>query len=102
MAFDMTSGREFEWDERKAESNLAKHGVPFAYAARVFLDPAVIDFDASHPEDGEARRKAVGMIEGSVFAVVYTERGGNTRIISARRCNAKEGRLYDEVQARSE
>jgi uncharacterized DUF497 family protein len=27
----------FEWDDAKAASNLAKHGVPFAFAARVFL-----------------------------------------------------------------
>jgi hypothetical protein len=31
---------EFEWDERKARQNAAKHVVPFEYAARVFLDPA--------------------------------------------------------------
>jgi len=31
--------REFEWDDVKAAANEAKHGVPFAFAARVFLDP---------------------------------------------------------------
>ena len=29
----------FEWDEEKAAQNLAKHKVPFDFAARVFLDP---------------------------------------------------------------
>lgn len=94
--------RDFDWDDAKAASNLAKHGVPFPYAARVFLDPKVIDFDASKPGDCETRRKAVGMIEGRVFTVVYTERDGVTRIISARRCNTKEGRLYGPLQARPE
>ena len=96
MAFD----REFDWDDAKAAGNLAKHGVPFAYAARVFLDPDVIDFDASKPDDGETRRKAVGMVEGRVFTVVYTQRNGVTRIISARRCNTREGKLYGPLQTR--
>jgi uncharacterized protein len=37
----------FEWDDAKAASNLAKHGVPFDYATRVFLDEAIVDFNAS-------------------------------------------------------
>lgn len=90
----MALERDYEWDDAKAASNLAKHGVPFPYAARLFLDPKVIDFDASKPGDGEVRRKAVGVIEGRVFTVVYTERDGLTRIISARRSNAKEERKY--------
>jgi uncharacterized DUF497 family protein len=98
----MTGGRAFEWDDAKAESNLTKHGVPFAYATRVFLDAAMIDIDASREGDGEARRKAVGMIEGRVFTVVYSERAGSIRIISARRCNAKEARVYEALHARPE
>ncbi|WP_332773820.1 BrnT family toxin [Phenylobacterium sp.] len=95
----MNSGRRFEWDDAKAQSNLAKHGVPFTYAARVFLDPDVVDFDASKPEDGEVRRKAVGVIGGRLFAVVYTERDDVIRIISARRCNAAEARRYGPVHS---
>ena len=75
-------------------ANLAKHGVPFVYAAAVFLDPDGIDFDASRPEDGEARRKMVGRIDGRFFTVVYTERGDLIRLISARRANAQEERSY--------
>lgn len=66
---DMASEREFDRDDAKAEGNLAKHGVPFSYATRVFIDAAVVNFDASQPGDGEVRRKAVGMIEGRVFTV---------------------------------
>ena len=95
----MTERRDFEWDEAKAVSNLAKHGVPFAYAALVFLDPDRVDFDASQPELAEVRRKAIGVIEGRVFAVVYTMRGTVIRIISARRCNSKEARAYGSVHS---
>jgi uncharacterized DUF497 family protein len=90
----VTQSHVFEWDEAKALANLAKHGVPFVYAAAVFLDPDGIDFDASRPEDGEARRKMVGRIDGRFFTVVYTERGDLIRLISARRANAQEERSY--------
>lgn len=64
----------------------------------MFRDASIIDFDVAWPGDGEVRRKAVGMIEVCLFTVVYTERDGVTRIISARRCNAKEGKPYGPVQ----
>lgn len=85
---------EFEWDDAKAGSNLAKHGVPFDYAARVFLDPDLVEFDTSRAGDGEVRRKAVGLIEGRLYVVVYTDRAGVSRIISARRTNEMERKAY--------
>ena len=93
----MTDGREFDWDDAKAQANLVKHGVPFPYATRVFLDPRRIEFDVSREGDGEARRKAVGVIEGKLYVVIYTDRGGVHRIISARRTNATEQRAYGPV-----
>ena len=93
----MEGGREFDWDETKARSNLAKHGVPFPYAVRVFLDPNVVDFDASREGDMEVRRKAVGLIDGKLHAVVYVDRGGVRRVISARRTNVTEQRAYGTV-----
>jgi uncharacterized DUF497 family protein len=98
----VAKGRNFEWDDAKAASNLAKHGVSFTYATRVFLDAALIDLDAFQPGDREIRRKAIGMIEGRIFTVVYTVRGSVVRIISARRCSAKEGKAYGSVHSRSE
>lgn len=90
---------EFDWDDLRAASNLAKHGGSLDYAARVFLDEGRVDLDASRSADGEQRRKVVGMIDQRVFALVYTARRGTIRIISARRCNAKEQRQYDALQA---
>ena len=89
----------FEWDDAKALANLAKHGVPFPYAAHVFLDPDHIDFDVSQPANGENRRKAVGVIEGRLVTVVYTLRGAVIRLISARRCNVQEARLYGPLHS---
>jgi uncharacterized DUF497 family protein len=90
----MNTTRAFEWDENKAQSNLAKHGVPFASALRLFADSWLIEFEASKPEDGEVRHKAVGVIAGRLFTVVYVSCAGVIRIISARRSNRSEARRY--------
>jgi uncharacterized protein len=90
----MADSRDFEWDDAKALSNLAKHRVSFEEAVRVFRDPRRTELDTSGPEDREPRIKAIGAIQGRLFTVVYTIRAGATRIISARRCNPTEKRLY--------
>jgi uncharacterized DUF497 family protein len=87
---------EFEWDEAKAESNLAKHRFSFEDAWEVFADPNVVIVPTFREGDGEDRFKAIGQISGRVFSVVYAERGDAKRLISARRANAKEERLYGD------
>jgi uncharacterized DUF497 family protein len=47
------SGPAFDWDDAKAESNRAKHGVPSAYATRVFLDIRVISARRSNAREGK-------------------------------------------------
>ncbi len=86
----------FEWDDRKAARNVAKHGVPFEYAARVFLDPHRLESEDNR-DYGEQRWLTLGKIEGRLFAVAYTLRGQVRRLISARKANAREQRRYDET-----
>lgn len=88
---------EFEWDERKASRNLVKHGVPFEYAARIFLDPHRLDREDDRHDYGEKRRLVLGKIEGRLFVVAYTARGELIRLISARKANEREQRKYDET-----
>ena len=85
---------DYEWDERKAAQNIAKHGVPFAYAARVFLDPARLDREDDRRDYKEKRRLTIGRIEGRLFVVAYTMRGKTIRLISARKANEREQRGY--------
>jgi uncharacterized protein len=85
---------EFEWDDAKASANEAKHSVRFEYAAAVFLDDNRLDLDTTRADDGEERRKAIGLIDGKLSPVVDTLRGLVGRLIAARRPNAKEGRSY--------
>ena len=88
---------EFEWDVRKAERNIVEHGVPFEYAARVFLDPQRMDGEDNRRDYGEERRLTLGRIDGRLFAVAYVLRGEFIRLISARKANDREERQYDET-----
>jgi uncharacterized protein len=88
---------EFEWDPEKALSNLSKHGVSFQEAATVFGDPlAVTYFDPDHSKD-EDRFLTFGLSNlGQLLVVSHTDRGDQTRIISARAATKKERRQYEE------
>jgi len=71
---------EFEWDEGKAVSNLAKHGVTFDEASQVFQDVfAITVTDPSHSEV-EIREITIGMVEGQhLVTVCHTDRNGKRR-----------------------
>jgi hypothetical protein len=88
---------EYEWDERKARQNIAKHGVPFAYAVRVFMDARRLDAEDDRRDYGEERRFTLGRIEERLYVVAYTVRGKMIRLISARKANPRERRNYIET-----
>ncbi len=87
---------DFEWDRAKERANRKKHGVDFRTAAKVFLDPHVIEFDDLGVGD-ETRFNAIGLVEGRMLFVTYTMRGDIVRIISARGAEPNEKRKYHEV-----
>ena len=82
---------ELEWDGRNCAANLARHGIDFEDAARVFDGPAL---EAASSRDGEERRLAIGVVEGREVAAVNTVREGRYRIISARRARRNERGAY--------
>lgn len=91
------------WDQRKAQRNFIKHGVTFAQAATVILDPlAITVFDAAHSEK-EDRWFTLGMSSGYLLlAVSHTYRVGDNggtyiRLISARQATRKERAQYENV-----
>ena len=91
---------EFEWDAKKATTNLRKHHVSFEDAARVFLDPNRIETFDGRDAYGEDRWKTVGLVEPALLAVVYTIRSNDgevIRLISARKADAHERAQYREV-----
>jgi hypothetical protein len=88
----------FEWDEKKAKSNRKKHGIGFAEAATVFLDPFSITIPDHDHSAEEQRYIDIGSSEkGRVLVVVYTDRGVNIRIISCRKATYPERQYYEEA-----
>jgi uncharacterized DUF497 family protein len=87
----------FEWDQRKADSNLRKHGVSFREAATVFGDPLAWTFpDPDHSEE-EDRSVTIGNSHlGNLLVISHTERTDSIRIISARKTTRQERRFYEE------
>jgi len=94
------SGRYFEWDEDKAESNFRKHGIRFEEAVYAFDDPfAIVEQDRI--ENGEQRWQTLGTVRGFLLLLVaHTVRFEDDpareviRIVSARRADRKERRRY--------
>jgi uncharacterized protein len=84
----------FEWDETKRRLNLRQHGVDFIDVAPLF-DRRFVEWIDDRRNYGEIRMKCLGEIGGRVYAVVYTWRGGNRRLISARKANVREQRTYN-------
>lgn len=79
-------GLRFEWDQRKADSNLKKHGVSFQEATSVFADALSITISDPDHSASEARFLDPGFFHRYRLIVIsYTERGETIRIISARR-----------------
>jgi len=85
---------ELEWDEEKAARNEQKHGVPFPFAARVFLDENRLEWADTRRHYGEPRWITIGLIEGFEIAVAYTLRGRVVRLISARKAERHEREDY--------
>ena len=59
---------DFEWDGAKEQTNRKKHGVDFRTAAKVFLDPYVIEFDDLDAAS-ELRVNAIGLVDGRMLFV---------------------------------
>ena len=86
---------QFEWDEAKSEACFRNRGFDFAYAAFAFADPDRMVRQDSRYSYGEDRYQLIGRIEGRLFVLVYTPRNEVMRIISARKANQREVKLYE-------
>jgi uncharacterized DUF497 family protein len=89
----------FEWDEKKAESNEAKHGVTFEDAITAFDDPfALVAPDPGHSTQAERRQWLIGESDIGVLVLVFTVRqpGSVHRIISARPASRRERKRYEQ------
>ena len=85
-----------EFDPEKNAANIAKHGVSLADGDGVLLDPLAVTIEDSAAVD-ELRWITVGANSlGLLMVVVWTERGEEIRLISARPATPKERRAYEK------
>ncbi len=87
---------EFEWDKEKAKANFKKHGVSFEEAELAFDDKNAVEILDELNSAKEVRYQIVGLSPTRLLFVAFTIRGGNIRIISARKANAKQVKIYNE------
>lgn len=86
---------QFEWDPIKDLLNIDKHSISFITASEVFFDSNLIErYDAAHSTINEDRYIAIGLAHSDLLTVVYTDRNGVIRIISAREATETERSLY--------
>ena len=86
----------YQWDKDKAATNLSKHGIDFADAVSVFSDDLAITTQDERFD--EERFITIGMdVFGQVLILVYTFRGNQIRVISARKATRRERKQYEEA-----
>jgi uncharacterized DUF497 family protein len=85
----------YEWDEATNRKNFAKHGLSFEDAQHVFSGPCVT-FEDDRFDYGEGRLVTLGLLAGRLVVVAHSPRDEGTRIISMRKGNRREQKLYQE------
>jgi hypothetical protein len=83
----------YQWDPHKASANIRKHGIAFADAVFVFEDEAALTTADEDPDEERSATMGTDAF-GQILVVVYTWRGDEIRIISARRATRTEARQY--------
>jgi len=87
---------EYQWDSKKANQNIKKHEIDFADAVGVFEDEWALTIKR-HIVEYEQRFATIGMdFLGRIIVVVYTYRGNDLRIISARSATKGEKKKYEQ------
>ncbi len=87
----------FEWDRKKAKSNLSKHRVSFEEALTVFGDPLARIFDDEDHSIEEHREIIIGhSVKGRLQVVCFTAQEDLVRIFSARKATRRERKGYEE------
>ena len=83
----------FTWHESKRQVTLQRRGVDFAQAEQVFVGPT-FTFEDDREEYGEQRWVTLGLLNGIVVVIVHTETVDEIRVISMRKAEKDEQRLF--------
>ncbi len=91
----------FEWDAKKNQINIKKHGIAFEEAETVFYDDHAILFDDPDHSTEEERFLILGISQKEKLCIVshcYRSAGEVIRIISARKATKTETKMYCEYK----
>lgn len=87
----------YVWDPKKNRRNVARHGIAFEDAVRVFEGPTLEKVDDRF-EYGEVRVYAIGVVNGIEITVIYTDVSRTERrIVSAWRAERHEREAYWKI-----
>ena len=87
---------EFEYDPRKSEANLFKHGISFAQSQKLWTQGKAVTFNSNNAGNDESRQITIGKIDDKYYSAITTPRAGRTRIMSARRARQEEVKIYEQ------
>jgi len=82
----------FEYDPNKSDANKGKHGIDFQSAKELWKDPNRLIIPAKRVD--EDRFLLIAKLEDVIWAVIYTYRKKNIRIILVRKARDHEKELY--------
>ncbi|HTM63102.1 MAG TPA: BrnT family toxin [Gammaproteobacteria bacterium] len=85
----------FDWDGSKNETNIQRHGIDFHDAHLIFKEPILIRVD-TRKNYNEVRLIGLGKLFGVNVVIIFTKRVNTIRVISIRRANRNERKIYQE------
>ena len=89
-----------EFDSEKSAKNLRERGIGFERFADLDVDTA-IGIEDTRQNYGERRVCVLGHTAGQLHVAVITPRGDTIRVISLRRANEREERVYAKERRQS-
>ena len=91
---------EITYDPEKRAITLTERGLDFDDAVQVFTGPT-IDFEDDRSDYGETRFATFGLLRERMIALIWTPRGKARHIISMRKANEREQKIYSSELDRS-
>ena len=87
---------QYSFDPAKRASNLKKHGYDFNDAYLVMESDVTVTFEDNRYDYGEARFVTLGVLRGVLVQIVTAEMGEDIRVISIRKADRYEQKIYHE------
>ncbi len=87
---------DFEWDSVKNKRNVEKHSISFEQAIEIWNLPHVDIENLAYSTNGETRSATLGQMGKKVYVIIWTMRNSKIRIVSARRANKNEEKIFFE------